>query len=279
MDHPVLLSPEIITSLIKPRAADSHKGTYGHALLVAGNKGRMGAAVLCAEACLRAGTGLLTVNVPETERGILQTAVPEAMLVFRDDEQLDLEVFSAAGIGPALGTGNGSLELLHYYLKNFNRPLLLDADALNLLAANKDIWQSVPFNTVITPHPKEFDRLFGGSMSSEERMEKAIRLSAEHPWVIVLKGHQTLIAHNGNAYLNTTGNAGLAKGGSGDILSGMITALLAQGYQPFDAAKIGVYLHGLAADIALNHQSMESMLARDVIAEIGHAFKMVLKKY
>jgi hydroxyethylthiazole kinase-like uncharacterized protein yjeF len=216
MDQPILLSREMISSLIIPREADSHKGKYGHSLLVAGNTGRMGAAVLCAEACLRTGTGLLTVNIPEKERSILQTAVPEAMLVFRESDQAELDIFSAAGIGPALGTTNDSLELLHYYLKNFSKRLLLDADALNLLSSHKDLWPFIPSDTVVTPHPKEFDRLFGESGSLDERMEKAIRLSKEYPWVIILKGHQTLIAHNGNACMNTTGNAGLAKGGSGD---------------------------------------------------------------
>jgi len=278
MDQPILLSHEMISSLVKPREADSHKGKYGHSLLVAGNTGRMGAAVLCAEACLRSGTGLLTVDIPENERSILQTAVPEAMLVFRENDQVELDIFSAAGIGPALGTTNDSLELLHYYLKNFSKRLLLDADALNLLSSHKELWPFIPSDTVITPHPREFDRLFGESGLPDERMGKAIRLSKEYPWVIILKGHKTLIAHNGSACLNTTGNAGLAKGGSGDVLSGMITALLAQGYEPFDAAKIGVYLHGLAADLALNHQSMESMLARDVIAEIGNAFKILAHK-
>lgn len=271
------ITKEEIALLIKPRKPNSHKGIYGHALLIAGSRGRTGAAVLASRACLRTGTGLLTVSVPAKERGILQTAIPEAMLIFRKDK-IEWNKFSAIGIGPALGISLKSLSLLKTVLEKYPGPLLLDADALNLLAHNKNLWGSIPQGSILTPHPAEFDRMFGESADHDERMKKAIELSLKYPWVIVLKNYQTLIAAHGNGCLNITGNAGLAKGGSGDILSGMITALLAQGYASLNAAKIAVYLHGAAADIAIKTQSMESLLATDVIECIGKAFMFVQQK-
>lgn len=269
-----ILDKPLIASLIKPRDPASHKGTHGHALLIAGNKGKMGAAVIAASACLRTGAGLLTVNVPEEERGILQTAVPEAMLMMRE-EGGELASFSAIGIGPAIGTQETSVQLLENLLENYHRPVLLDADALTILAANKSMWGMIPPDSIITPHPGEFDRVFGKHNSIEERQEKALELSLLYPWVIVLKGQHTQVAYKGKAYINSTGNAGLAKGGSGDALTGMILSLLAQHYTALDAARIGVYLHGLAADIALEKQSPESLIISDVIRCIGKAFNVM----
>jgi hydroxyethylthiazole kinase-like uncharacterized protein yjeF len=270
------LTQHIVKSLIKPREASSHKGTYGHALLVAGNVGRMGAAVIAARACLRSGAGLLTVNLPENERVILQTAIPEAMLIFRNKTNHDLSVFSSLGIGCGIGTEQDSVDLLSHFLTNYNKPILLDADALNIISANNLLLRKVPHHSIITPHPKEFDRLFGVHHSIEKRIDTAIKKAKELNITIVLKGHKTLITNNGESFLNSTGNAGLAKGGSGDALSGIITALLAQGYNPFTAAKIGVFIHGLAADITLKTQSMESMLITDVIESLGDAFKEIM---
>ena len=271
------LTHHIIKDLIKPRAESSHKGTYGHALLVAGNVGRMGASVIASRACLRTGTGLLTVNVPESERVILQTAIPEAMLIFRDKSDHDLSIFSALGIGCGIGTEQELVDLLIHFLNTYKKPMLLDADALNIISADKLLFRKVPHHSIITPHPKEFDRLFGVHHSVEKRIDTAIKKAKELNITIVLKGHKTLITHADESFLNSTGNAGLAKGGSGDALSGIITAFLAQGYNPFIAAKIGVYVHGLAADITLKTQSMESMLITDVIENLGLAFKEVSK--
>jgi hydroxyethylthiazole kinase-like uncharacterized protein yjeF len=269
------LTQDIVKELIKPREASSHKGTYGHALLVAGNIGRMGASVIASRACLRSGTGLLTVNVPKSERLILQSAIPEAMLIFREKLNHDLSAFSSLGIGCGVGTGQESVDLLIHILAHFKKPILLDADALNIISANKLLLRKVPHHTIITPHPKEFDRLFGVHHSIEKRIDTAIKKAKEHNLIIVLKGHKTLITHADESFLNSTGNAGLAKGGSGDALSGIITALLSQGYNPFTAAKIGVFIHGLAADITLKTQSMESMLITDVIENLGLAFKEI----
>lgn len=260
-----------IKSILKPRVAESHKGNYGHALLIAGSEGKMGAAVIAAKACLRSGVGLLTVNVPFSEKSVLPIALPEAMLNLRENT-IDLSHFSAIGIGPGLGTSNEAKKLLDSLLKETNIPVLLDADALNLIAADKEILKYIPEGSVLTPHPKEFDRLFGNHKSTEDRIATTIQKAKELNVVIVLKGHQTLITYNGESVLNTTGNAGLAKGGSGDALTGIITSFLAQGYSPFDAAKLGVYIHGLAADLSLKNQSMESVLILDIIENLGKAF-------
>lgn len=262
--------------MIKPRKADSHKGNFGHSLIVAGNKGSMGAAIIAARACLRSGTGLLTVNVPLQERAILQTAVPEAMLMMRASHNV-VQKYAVIGIGPGLGTGKQALTLLTDMITHFEKPMVLDADALNLLSTNKPLFDKVKEDCILTPHPKEFDRLFGIHQTNMQRMDTAIKQAKEHQLVIVLKGHHTLVTNGNESFLNKTGNAGLAKGGSGDALTGVITALLAQGYKSFDAARMGVYLHGAAADIALTRQSMESMLITDVIECLGDAFKAVLK--
>lgn len=269
------LDRKTIKAFIKPRMASSHKGDHGHGLLIAGNKGRMGACVIAAKACLRSGAGLVSANIPETERMILQTAVPEAMVWMRE-QQIDEEIFSAAGIGPGLGTSGASKKLLKWIITHFHKPLLLDADALNIISEEKSLLKKIARQTILTPHPKEFDRLFGNHRNESERAKKAIEVAARYDVIIVLKGASTLITCQGEAVKNTTGNAGLAKGGSGDALTGMITAFLAQGYAPYTAAKIGVYLHGLAADIALKNQSMESMLISDVIECIGKAFKKTM---
>ncbi|HRH59403.1 MAG TPA: NAD(P)H-hydrate dehydratase, partial [Chitinophagaceae bacterium] len=157
-------------------------------------------------------------------------------------------------------------------IANYHKPILLDADALNILSLNKHLLPAVADGSVLTPHPKEFARLFGETENEFERWQSALNVSAQYDLVIVVKGHYTLIAHKGKGWFNTTGNAGMAKGGSGDVLSGMITAFLGQQYNPLHAAMLGVYLHGLAADIALENQSQESLLATDIIQYIGHAF-------
>ena len=277
-DSETNITKEIIRAILKPRKSDSHKGTYGHALLIAGAKGKMGAAVIAAKACLRSGVGLLTVDVPADERIILQTTIPEAMLSFRAADQIDFSTFTSIGIGPGMGTAKDAIELVTTILNNAKLPILLDADALNVISKDKTLFSKISDDTILTPHPKEFDRLFGDSPSVDEREKKAVKLSTEYPFVIVLKGHQTLIAYKGKSFSNTTGNAGLAKGGSGDMLTGIITALLAQKYNSLDAALAGVYLHGLAADLALKTQSMESLLATDVVENLGQVFKNTMEQ-
>jgi len=271
------LTKSLIKSLLKPRQQSSNKGTYGHALLVAGTKKRIGCAVIAARACLRSGTGLLTVNLPNDERIILQTSIPEAMLVMREEKDNALNNYTALGIGPGIGVDKNAKKMLVHFITAFKNPMVLDADALNIIAANKKLLSKIPKGTIITPHSKEFDRLFGTHKNIEERIIAAIKKAKELDIIIVLKGHKTIVTFANKIFINTTGNAGLAKGGSGDALTGIITAFLAQGYEPFNAAKQGVYLHGLAADIALKNQSMESLLITDVIECLGKTFKHTLK--
>jgi len=187
-------------------------------------------------------------------------------------ENINYENYTCIGVGPGLGTDETSFHLLKQVLLSYHKPMLIDADALNIISEHKELLQQIPANSVLTPHPKEFDRLFGKHENEFERLNKCLALSKQYSFVIVLKNHHTLIAYNGKGLFNTTGNAGLAKGGSGDLLSGIITALLSQQYSALHAALIGVYLHGLAADIALETQSVESLLATDVIENLGKAF-------
>ena len=268
-----------VNELIKPKKADAHKGDFGHALIIAGSIGKMGASIFSASACLRSGVGLLTVNIPKEERNILQIKIPEAMLTMRENFDFDLENFSAIGIGPGIGTLNLSRSILTSIITNCKKSILLDADALNLISVNKKLSQNIPVGTVITPHPREFDRLFGPHETNILRQEKAIKIAYDLRIIIVLKDHKTLITNGIDTYLNTNGNAGLAKGGSGDALCGMITSFMAQGYEPFEAAQIGVFIHGMAADLTLKKQSMESMLITDVIKNIGKSFKKISKKH
>jgi len=259
-----------IKSIYKKRTAFSHKGSYGHALIIAGNKGKMGAAIMAAKACLRSGAGLTTLNTPETFLQTVHTAIPEAMCVLRDEET-DYSKFTSIGIGPGIGTDESSAELVLQALENFSKPMVIDADALNIIAQRKEWVNKIPGGSIITPHPKEFERLFGKTNDDFDRMNCALEMSKKFPFIIVLKGHYTLIASNGEAYFNSTGNTGLAKGGSGDVLTGILSALLSQ-YDPLQAALLSVYLHGLAADITSQTIAVESMIAEDIIDHISDAF-------
>lgn len=261
-----------IQKIHKPRKPFSNKGTYGHALILAGNKGKMGAALMCSHACIRAGAGLTTLNVPETFFNIVHTSLPEAMCQARE-ESFDIEKINAVCIGPGLGTKPATTELLQKVLQQFKSPLVIDADALNIISQNKYLLSEIKPDSILTPHPKEFERLFGEAQNDFDRINMALERSVKNDVIIVLKGQYTLIAQKGKGWFNTTGNAGLAKGGSGDILTGIITALIAQKYEPLEAALLGVYIHGLAADITLENQSMESMTATDVVNNLGAAFK------
>jgi hydroxyethylthiazole kinase-like uncharacterized protein yjeF len=270
------LDKPIIQAILTPRKPFSHKGNFGHAFLIAGSSGKMGAAIIASKACMRAGVGLLTVSVPQNEALVFPISLPEAMICIREKDCDNFDLFSAAGIGCGVGISKESFQQLIYLMAEFKKPIVLDADALNIIAENKALLKKIPKDTIITPHPKEFDRLFGLHKTTEERVLTAIEKAKLYKIIIVLKGNETLITNSGIAFTNTTGNAGLAKAGSGDALTGIITSFLAQGYKPFDAAKLAVYIHGLAADICLKKQSMESMLITDVIDCFGKAFKKTM---
>jgi NAD(P)H-hydrate epimerase len=266
-------------SLYKPRDPFAHKGSFGHALLMAGSYGKIGAAILASKACLSAGAGLLTTCLPACGYEIMQVSVPEAM-VHIDEDQFHLtsspakiDMYQAAGIGPGIGTHDETAYMLQHFLKSFPRPLVLAADALNIISESLELLSSLYPFTIITPHPKEFDRLFGENASDLSRMEKAKKMAHQHKIIIVLKGHFTGVFNpDGNISFNTSGNAGMAKGGSGDALTGIITALLAQSYEPSQAAALGVYLHGYAGDLAAGLYSEEAMMATDLIQCLGKSF-------
>jgi NAD(P)H-hydrate epimerase len=271
-------------SLYKPRDPFAHKGNFGHALLLAGSYGKMGAAVLAAKSCLSAGAGLLTSHIPSCGYGIMQTSVPEAMVTVDENAfhltgfPINMDIYQAAGLGPGIGTEDDTVLMVRHFIKAFRRPAVLDADAINIISKSPEILSSLVQNTITTPHPREFDRLSGENRDDFTRFEKAKELAALHKIIIVLKGHFTGVFYpDGNITFNTSGNAGMAKGGSGDVLTGIITALLAQGYPAASAAALGVYIHGYAGDIAANLYSEEAMLPSDLIQCLGKTF-LELKK-
>ena len=271
-----------IKTLFRYRDPASHKGHFGHALLIGGSYGKIGAMVLATAACMRSGCGLATAYIPTCGYAVMQTVVPEAMVhTGKGIEQLDsieieFDKYAAIGIGPGMGTAEITQAGLLHFLEFSKQKMVLDADALNIISNNKEIISRLPHHTILTPHPKEFDRLFGDQQNEWERIQTAMMQAKALQMIIILKGHRSLIAlPDGRGYFNQTGNAGLAKGGSGDVLTGMITAFLAQGYTQEQAALLGVYLHGLAADEAIRSIAEESLLASDVIASISQAFKLI----
>lgn len=266
-----------IRALYEPRNPFSHKGTFGTAVLAGGSYGKIGAIALSAKAALRAGAGKVFVQAPECGYNVLQTFVPEAMFESAGKnfvEKLQIDEGAVIGLGPGFGTDDDSAKAIEVFLRSYKDPLVIDADALNIIAQNKEkLFPLIPENTIITPHPKEFERLFGKTGSSLEQADLAIQKSAEHRIVIVLKGHRTAVCTpDGNCFYNLTGNAGMATAGSGDVLTGIITGLLAQGYSSEKAAIFGVYLHGLSGDIAAKENSQEALIAHDLTEHLGKAF-------
>ena len=264
-----LVEKEIIAGILHHRTKFSHKGTYGHALLIAGSQGKTGAAILGAKSCLRTGVGLLSVKLPQTAWTPLQASVPEAMI--QVDDKMD--AFNAIGVGPGLGKDEDAQRMVRHLIQDAKVPLVMDADALNILSENKTWLSFLPPKTILTPHPKEFERLFGKTSNSFERLELQREMAVKYHIIIVLKGAYTSTAMpNGAIFFNSTGNPGMATAGSGDVLTGMILSLLAQRYAPEEAAVLGVYLHGLAGDFAAEASSQEAMIASDITDNIGKAF-------
>jgi ADP-dependent NAD(P)H-hydrate dehydratase / NAD(P)H-hydrate epimerase len=274
-----LLTKQIAGRLLKPRTKFAHKGNFGHALLIAGGYGRMGAAVLASEACLRSGVGLLHAHVPAKGVAVIQTAVPEAMVTIDKDEECltalpELSPFTAIGIGPGIGFNEKTKMALKLLIQNSSVPLLFDADAITILGENKTWISFVPKNSIFTPHPKEFERLVGKASDDFQRNQLQRDFCIKHGVYVVLKGaHTCICGPDGVCYFNTTGNPGMATGGSGDVLTGLILGLLAQNYHPKDACLLGVYIHGLAGDLAARKNGLEALLASDIIIKIGSAFK------
>ena len=274
-----LVDRDMIRAIFRPRKSFAHKGNFGHALLVAGSYGKIGAALLSSQACLRSGAGLLTCHTPACGYEILQTALPEAMILTDPDEKIntsftgELSSYAVIGIGPGIGTAPRTKALLETILRSYKKSVVIDADGLNMIGANPSLFFLLPPYSILTPHPKEFERLFGRAEDDFARLKLALEKARDHQCIIVLKGHYTFIAMpGGKGYFNSTGNPGMAKGGSGDALTGVLTALLSQGYSSGEAALLGVYLHGLAGDLAAEDVSQESMLASDLISHLGKAF-------
>jgi NAD(P)H-hydrate epimerase len=270
-----------IAPMLKKRRKFDHKGTFGHAMLIAGSYGKMGAAILSSKACLRSGVGLLHTHIPKSGYEIMQTAAPETMLsIDRYDnyfsEVPDLSMHNAVGIGPGLGMERQSQMALKVLIQEYGAPIVLDADALNILAENKTWLAFLPAGSILTPHPKEFERLVGKWSDDFEKLQLLKNFCAKHNIYVVLKGaHTATCFPDGKIYFNSTGNPGMATAGSGDVLTGIILGLLAQKYSPGQAAVIGTYIHGLAGDMARKKHGEEAMIAGDIIEGVGAAFKKI----
>ena len=275
-----LIDEALIRKIHKARSKHSHKGTYGHALIVAGSEGKIGAAILSTEACLRAGAGLVTTCVPECGREIIHETIPEAMVLSKGYNCFngiieDLDNYTI-GLGPGLGTHEKTIHSLELLFENVSSPMVVDADGLNILAYRKEFLMNLPKGSILTPHYKEFQRLFGEVSSEMEMINNASEVAQKYGWIIVLKGaFSRIVTSEGAHYINTTGNPGMATAGSGDVLTGIITGLLAQGYNSVEAAVLGVYIHGLAGNLAIKRQSVESLIARDLIRNLGKAFRQI----
>lgn len=270
----IAVDANYVKPLLHKREKDSHKGTYGHALLIAGSTGKTGAALLASEACLRSGVGLLSTHLPKAAMLPLQVYLPEAMIsVDKSDDCFsqvpDLQKFDAIGVGPGLGKATETVAALKQLLKEAEKPLVLDADALNIISENKDLLSALPENTIITPHVKEFERLFGECKDKQQRLELQRVMAQKFKIIIVLKGAgTTIMLPDGRCFVNTTGNPGMATAGSGDVLTGIILSLLAQRYTSEEAAIIGVFMHGKAGDKAAEKLGMEAMIAGDIVKNL-----------
>lgn len=275
------IESEFCRLLMRSRHKYDHKGVYGHGLLIAGSSGKMGAAVLSARAALRSGAGLITAHVPTACCRVMQTAIPESMCSLDENNDHfttlpDIAPYNAVAIGPGLGQDKQSANALKLLIQESKNPLIFDADALNILSENKTWLSFIPKNSIFTPHPKEFTRLTGHSANNFERHIKQIEFSMKYGCYVILKGaHTSITTPEGKAYFNSTGNPGMATGGSGDVLTGILLGLKARGYTALETCIIGVYLHGLAGDIAAEDFGKESLIASDIITRLGDAFLMV----
>jgi ADP-dependent NAD(P)H-hydrate dehydratase / NAD(P)H-hydrate epimerase len=272
------LDNDYVLSLLKKREKFDHKGKFGHGLLISGSYGKMGASVLSARAALKTGIGLITCHVPGCGYQIIQTAVPEAMAQVDKNDFLTSEIeaadsINAVGIGPGIGTDPVTQSAFHSFLKSYRKPVVIDADGINILGLNKDWLSELPGETILTPHIREFERIAEKTENSFIRLQKQTEFAANYKCVVVLKGAHTSVATpEGKIFFNCTGNPGMATAGSGDVLTGMIFSLLTQGYSVENASVIGVYLHGFAGDIAAAKSGYESIIASDIIDNISNAF-------
>jgi hydroxyethylthiazole kinase-like uncharacterized protein yjeF len=271
-----LISKPEARALYTPRQRFTHKGTYGHALIIGGSYGKIGSVCLTATAALRAGAGLVTIYAPKCGYDILQTALPEAMVITDPHKEIltniefDLEP-DVIGFGVGVGTKEETIEAFKQLLKRNNRPMVIDADGLNILSKNNELLKLIPEGSVLTPHPKELERLIGSWKDDFEKLEKVKAFTKEYKVIVLIKGTYTFVVTRNDLFINTTGNPGMATAGSGDVLTGVITALIGQGYEPLRAAVLGAYLHGKAGDLAAEKFSYEGVVAGDIAKNTGAA--------
>ncbi len=279
-----LIGKQEVLQMYRPRPEYSHKGMFGHSLIIGGSYGKMGAVILASKAAMRAGSGLVTAYVPQFGVPILQTALPEVMAetdnfngkVF---EEIDFEtIANAIAIGPGMGTDTKTVSAVEQFLKEQQHPIVIDADAINIIAANPSFMKYVPKLSIFTPHFGELKRLVGEWEDDFDRIEKTAKFAKKHDVIVVMKGANTITTYDMKLYINDSGNPGLSTAGTGDVLTGVITGLLAQGYHPMEATMMGIYFHGTAADIAINQYGIESLMASDVVQFLGRAFMDLFAK-
>lgn len=272
-----------ILPIYKPREKFAHKGTYGHSLIIGGSYGKIGAVSLASRAALISGSGLVSSFVPECGYSILQTALPEVMVATDENDKFITDIkhsidANAIGIGIGLGTEKKTITALENFLKSNKLPLVVDADALNILSKKKALLKLLPKYSILTPHPKELERLIGAWQNDFDKLNKTKEFSKKYHCIVVIKGANTISVSGDKLYINSTGNPGLATAGTGDVLTGIITGLLAQGYEPLPATLFGVYLHGRSADIALEDYGYQSLIASHVIDYLGEAYLDLFKQ-
>jgi ADP-dependent NAD(P)H-hydrate dehydratase / NAD(P)H-hydrate epimerase len=275
-----MIDQNMIRSIYKPRSKFSHKGDFGHSLIIGGSFGKIGAVILASRAALKIGSGLVTAYIPKCGYSVLQTANPEIMVEVDDENYLQYFNFKTdskvIGIGIGMGTHLKTKNGFEKFLKENKKPLVIDADAINILAKHRNLLDLIPKNSILTPHPKEFERLVGKWGNDYEKLNMLRKFSSKYKCIVILKGMYTAVASNDKIYFNITGNAALATAGSGDVLTGIITGLIAQNYTPIHACILGVYIHGKTADIAINtNESSESFTASDSIHHISNVFNEI----
>lgn len=273
----VKITKELIQSIYTPIKKDSHKGLQGHALIIGGSYGKMGSVCLASKAALRSGCGLVTAYVPKCGYEIVQISILEAMVITDENEKIISKIIydftpNAIGIGMGMEQELPTQNAFRDFLSENDKPLVVDADALNILSKNKEWIFLLPMKSIMTPHKKELERLIGTWKNDSEKLKKVIQFSNAHNLIIVVKGAPTLVIYREVIYENSTGNQALSTAGSGDALTGIITSLVAQNYEPLNAAMIGVYLHGVTADIAVPETGYEAFVASDIITHLGSAF-------
>lgn len=277
--HHYYLNHSFIASILKSRSKFSHKGSYGHLLLIAGNHVKMGAAILSGKAAMRTGAGLVTLHHPKNASALWVSAIPEVMSSPDENDEAfsslpPLQKYNTVAIGPGLGTNQQTAKALKLLIQEVQSPMVFDADALNILSENKTWLNFIPKHSIFTPHLKEFERLAGKFNSSYTLMAKAKEFANKYHVYLIIKGAHTMIfSPIGNVYFNSTGNPGMATGGAGDVLTGILGGLLAQSYSPLEACLLAVYIHGLAGDMAAEEWGFESLISSDMISHLGQAFK------